>query len=78
LSFIYLLALVGVSASILWLLVDAVMSVTRKPSWEVAPIRSFMLVTTEERRTQSPPFIGVDRRLPQANAAANEEERLVA
>ena len=76
-SAVYLLALLGVSVSILWLLVDAVMSVSRKPRWETQVFRSLTLVATEDRRKQDLPFVGADRRQASA-AAAREDDRKAA
>src|SRR5688572_11540963 len=59
-SAVYLVALVGVGVSILWLAIDAVISVSRKPRWETLAPRTLTLVKSEERRTQSMPFIGAD------------------
>ena len=75
-SAVYLVALVGVAVSILWLAIDAVISVSRKPRWETFAPRTLMLVHTEERRTQAMPFVGVDRR--KAPSEDSEEDRLVA
>ncbi len=69
-SAVYLIALLGVGVSILWLLVEAVMSVSRKPSWETQVFRSLTLVPTEERRKEQLPFVGVNRRNEPAPAAA--------
>ena len=77
LSAVYLLALLGVSVSILWLLADAVISVSRKPRWEAQVFRSLKLVTTEDRRKESLPFIGADRRHAPADAP-REDVRKVA
>jgi hypothetical protein len=77
LSAVYLVALMGVAVSILWVLVDAVMSVSRKPRWEAQVFHSLTLVPTEDRRKQDLPFVGVDRRKARA-AHASEEARKVA
>ena len=76
-SAVYLVALLGVGASILWLLIDAVMSVSRKPRWEAQVFGSLSLVPTEDRRKQDLPFVGVDRRRAAA-AKAREESRRAA
>jgi hypothetical protein len=68
LSLIYLAALLAVAASILALAFDAVVSVSRKPQWHLAPER-LVLVETIDRRTQQLPFVGTDRR--QGTAAAD-------
>jgi len=77
-SAVYLVALVGVGVSILWLAVDAVISVSRKPRWETFAPRSLTLVRTEERRTQSMPFVGADRRKSPGDDTGYDEGRLVA
>jgi hypothetical protein len=76
-SAVYLVALLGVAVSILWLAIDAVISVSRKPRWETFAPRTLMLVHTEERRTQSMPFVGADRRRA-AGEESSEDDRLVA
>ena len=61
LSTLYLITLVGVSAAVLALLWDAVVSVSRRPDWD--RVRStFSIVPTIERRTYDIPFVGRDRR----------------
>jgi hypothetical protein len=77
LTAVYLVALVGVAVSILWVLADAVMSVSRKPHWETQVFRSVTLVPTEDRRKQNLPFVGVDRRKARA-AQASAADRKVA
>ena len=77
-SAVYLVALLGVGISILWVLFDAVISVSRKPRWETFAARTLTLVKTEDRRTQSMPFVGAERRRTPGNAGYNEEGRLVA
>jgi hypothetical protein len=77
LSAVYLVALVGVGVSILWVLVDAVMSVSRKPNWEKQVFRSLTLMPTEDRRKQDLPFVGAERRKSRA-ASADEEARKAA
>jgi hypothetical protein len=62
LSAVYLVALVGVGISILWLLVDAVVSVSRRPRWETLQFRSLTLVSTPERRQHELPYVGAERR----------------
>ena len=69
LSLIYLAALIAVSLALLGALVEAVWAVTRKPVWG-EPRRTLAVITTMERRTQSMPFIGTERR-----HAAGPEER---
>ena len=60
-STLYLLALSGVGLVLLALLADAVLSVSRKPNWAL-PRHHLMLVDKAERRTQSLPMVGKDRR----------------
>jgi hypothetical protein len=75
LSFIYLVALWGVGIAIVAIMIDAVISVSRPPSWKtMTGPRTLQLVETEDRRTQQIPFVGVDRRAPVA-APALESER---
>ena len=75
-SAVYLVALVGVAVSMLWLAIDAVISVSRKPRWEAFAPRTLVLVHTDERRTQSMPFVGAERR--KAASENSEEDSLVA
>jgi len=71
LSYIYLVALGAVGATILAMVFDAVLSVSRKPKWESIE-RPLSLVAVTERRTQSLPFVGTDRRRAADNAAADK------
>ena len=75
-SAVYFVTLVGVAVSILWLAIDAVISVSRKPRWEGFVPRTLTLVHAEERRTQSMPFVGAERR--KGASEDPEEDRLVA
>lgn len=77
-SAVYLVALVGVGVSILWLLLDAVISVSRKPRWETFAARTLTLVQAPERRTQSMPFVGAERRKAEGDTGFDDGERLVA
>jgi hypothetical protein len=77
-SVVYLVALVGVGVSILWLAVDAVISVSRKPRWETFAPRALTLVHPKDRRSQPMPFVGADRRVPSGDTRFDEEGRLVA
>lgn len=76
-SAVYLAALVAVGLSIVWLLVDAVLSVSRKPRWEVQTFRSLTLVHRTDRRTQDLPFVGAERR-HQEDTTSHEDDRKVA
>jgi hypothetical protein len=58
---IYLLALVGVGAVILAVMLDAVLSVSRKARWTVQAPRLFV-VEASDRRDSELPFVGSDRR----------------
>jgi hypothetical protein len=77
-SAVYLVALLGVSIAILWLLVDAVISVSRKPRWEMFSARSFTLVKSEDRRARSMPFVGTERRKVPGDTGYDEGGRLAA
>ncbi len=77
-SAVYLVALVGVGVSILWLALDAVISVSRKPRWETFAPRVLTLVQTSECRTRSMPFVGAERRKATGDTGYDDEERLVA
>ena len=60
-SLIYLIALIAVSTALLAGLAEAVWSVSRTPAWG-QPARMLGLVVTMDRREQSVPFVGADRR----------------
>jgi len=71
LSIIYMLALGAVYAAIAGLLVEAVLSVSRKPSWHMGH-ESRGSVESAERRRQSLAFVGNERRGKAAMADASE------
>jgi len=77
LSLLYLMALVGVGALILWLTWEAVASVARPVPWQ-SPTRALALAQTAERREQSLPFVGHERRKTADEQAHTERERLAA
>lgn len=60
-SLIYLLALVGFALVMLAVMIDAVMSVSRKPSWTENRV-ALREVVTVERRIQTLPYVGIERR----------------
>ena len=76
-SVLYLMALVGVGASILWLTWEAVSSAARPVPWQ-SPTRALTLVRAAERREHSLPFVGNDRRKTADEDAQRADERLVA
>lgn len=76
-SLIYSAALIGVSLALLAGLVEAVWSISRKPRWGETR-HSLSLVATTERRTQSMPFVGHDRRRDATADSTYEAEKLVA
>lgn len=76
-SALYLMALVGVAAAILWLTWEAVTSVARRSPWE-SPTRALALVQTVDRREQSLPFVGGDRRMSAGHIRDTERDRLAA
>lgn len=75
-STIYLLLLLGVALVVLFLMAEAVVSVTRRPVWEQrqAQRSTLGLVETREQRVQDLPFIGADRRTATQPAAGSPEE----
>ena len=75
-SFVYLVALIAVAMAVLGALVEAVWSVSRKPVWGEAR-RTLSLVSTVERRTQSMPFVGSERRAD-ATDSQLQSERIAA
>jgi hypothetical protein len=77
-SVVYLIALAGVAVAIVWLLADAVLSVSRKPRWETLASRRLHLVQTVERRSQNLPFVGAERRKAAQDEAAEEQEQRAA
>jgi hypothetical protein len=72
-SLIYLLALCGFALVMLAVMVDTVMSVSRKPSWNTSKTALSEVITVDQR-TQNLPFVGAERRV--ANAALERPERL--
>jgi hypothetical protein len=68
LSTFYFIALLGVCAALLALIGDAVLSVSRKPVWS-AERRRLELVETSDRRVETLPFVGQERRGVAAPAA---------
>ena len=60
-SSFYLLALAGVGVALVALVLDAVLSVSRKPRWQVERA-GLRIVTSIDRRRESLPFVGADRR----------------
>ena len=60
-SVIYLIALIAVTVALLAWIGEAVWSVPRKPAWD-KPTSELTLVNKVERRKQSLPFVGRDRR----------------
>ena len=76
-SLVYLVALIAVSMALLGALVEAVGSVSRKPAWS-QPRHALSPVIQIDRRTQSLPFVGVDRRLCATAAPHSEIDRLAA
>jgi len=58
---IYLCSLIGVAVAILAVMIDAVVSVSRKPKWGESGAR-LLVIEAEERRTMQLPFVGADRR----------------
>ena len=69
-STLYLIGLSGVCLAVLALMLEAVVSVTRKPKWSL-PTHRLQLVATEDRRTQELPFDGAERRNQQDAEAAD-------
>jgi hypothetical protein len=65
LSLVYLVAMSGVAAVMLAVILDAVRSASRKPSWAEPKRPMLAVVETEERRRQQLPFVGQERRLPE-------------
>lgn len=72
-SFIYLLALVGVGLAIVALTLDSIVSVSRKPRWSEGLARPMLhVVPVVERREQALPFVGADRRRPAPEAQQDD------
>jgi hypothetical protein len=65
--------LIGVAAALVALLADAVLAVSRKPRWGSLR-QELRVVETVDRRKQTLPFVGVDRRTAatEADIAATE------
>lgn len=60
-SIVYLLTLAAVGIAVLALLIDAVLSVSRREDWQ-APTRALKAGGETERRHRRLPFVGRDRR----------------
>ena len=73
-SALYLVLLVGVCVVILGVLYEAVASVSRKPRWHVERRPVMTVVHTVERRVQSLPFVGADRRKSKVLASPEQQE----
>jgi hypothetical protein len=71
-SLIYLLALVGFALVMLAVMADAVMSVSRKPSWAENK-GALSAVVTVDQRTQALPFVGAERRSAQVATKPSEK-----
>lgn len=71
---LYAVMLVGVCAVLLGLMLDAVVSVSRKPQWG-HPRRTLALVEVEDRRVQQLPYVGQERRLSQLAQEPVEERK---
>lgn len=76
-SALYLMALIGVGVAILSAAWEAVSSVARPSPWE-SPMRALVLVRTVDRREQSLPFVGSDRRDRVGELQDSQHDRLAA
>lgn len=76
-SALYLMALIGVGVAILSAAWEAVSSVARPSRWE-SPMRALVLVRTVDRREQSLPFVGSDRRDRVGESQDSQHDRLAA
>lgn len=72
---IHFLSLGGLAVILTLVCLDAVISVSRRPTWSRVKV-SLQLVDTIDRRQMQLPFVGVDRRL--IGTAATENNREVA
>jgi len=68
-SMLYLLTLAGVAVAMIALTWDAVRSVSRAPDWGRLPVRHAMPLD-DDRRRQSLPFVGQERRQPMPESDA--------
>jgi len=75
LSVAYLVALAAVCTAVIGALAEAVLAVSRRPVWAESRPR-FSLADAEDRRRQSLPFVGADRR--RKTAAQAQREKLAA
>lgn len=69
---LYLIALFGVAALILGVMVDALRAVLRPPAWAVQRM-PLALVETVDRRTRNLPYVGADRRQSATGTADDAE-----
>ena len=70
----YLVCLIALSVLMVLLLAEAVVKVSRAPEWTHRVTAHPMLVR-QERRTQSLPFVGRDRRHSDALAVPEREQQ---
>lgn len=71
---LYALLLVGVCAVLLGLMLEAVISVSRKPKWG-EPRQKLALVEVEDRRHHHLPYVGAERRAAVSSESAPEHRR---
>ena len=71
-SIVYLVALAAVCVILLAVMADAVRAVSRKPVWHSAQMPRLQQVETVDRRTQTLPFVGTERRQAE-NATVHTE-----
>lgn len=77
-SWIYGLLLLGVGVAVLAAAIEAMLVVTRRPRWPTGSTsRPLTLVETSDRRQETLPFVGADRRKP-SGPSREEDQRLVA
>ena len=76
-SFVYLVALIAVSTALIGALAEAVLALSRKPVWAESS-RKPGLVVSQDRRTQSLPFVGAERRRNLARALQARQDNRAA
>lgn len=67
---LYSIGLAAVGLAVAFAFLEAVLAVSRKPQWQRAR-HGLVVVNAVERRTQSLPFVGKDRRAAQPAATAD-------
>lgn len=72
-STLYLITLIGVCTALLGVMIDAIVSVSRKSKWSQQRL-SLHLVHSADRRVEQLPFVGAERRVSQFSTLTDQNE----